>query len=206
VTPHLPDQDLLEAEVLDAALVAGVERIVKISGGAASLGQNGPSPTAVAHWRSERRIEDSGLEFSFLRPSYYMQNLLDLGIKRGLLLAPMGHAPIAMIDVGDVGACAAAELLTDESINRAWQLTGPSGVTFDDVAKVLGARYLNVPLRLARIGLERRGAQPGEVEHALRMAAYFASGADGAPTDSVRRLTGRPPRSLAEFVSHTKGT
>ena len=28
------------------------------------------------HWRSEQRIERSGLDFAFLRPSFYMQNLL----------------------------------------------------------------------------------------------------------------------------------
>ena len=33
----------------------------------------------------------------------------------------------------------------------------------------------------------------------------FASGADGAPTDAVRRLTGRPPRTLDEFLSIQKG-
>jgi NAD(P)H dehydrogenase (quinone) len=41
------------------------------------------------------------------------------------------------------------------------------------------------------------------------MAAYFASGADGAPTDAVRRLTGRPPRSIGDFLAEhdlKKGT
>jgi uncharacterized protein YbjT (DUF2867 family) len=59
LTPHGPDQDLLEAGAIDAAVAAGVQRIVKISGGAPSLGPNGPTSTAVAHWRSERRIERS---------------------------------------------------------------------------------------------------------------------------------------------------
>ena len=62
---------------IDAAVAAGVQRIVKISGGAPTLGPNGTTPTAVAHWRSEQRIERSGLDFAFLRPSFYMQNLLD---------------------------------------------------------------------------------------------------------------------------------
>src|SRR5437867_10471921 len=57
LTPHGPDQDLLEANAVDAAADAGVRRVVKISGGAPSLGPNGPASTAVAHWRSEQRIE-----------------------------------------------------------------------------------------------------------------------------------------------------
>ena len=33
------------------------------------------------------------------------------------------------------------------------------------------------------------------------MAAYFASGADGAATDHVLRLTGRAPRSIEAFLA-----
>jgi uncharacterized protein YbjT (DUF2867 family) len=201
LTPHGPDQDLLEANAIDAAVAAGVRRIVKISGGAPSLGPNGPTSTAVAHWRSERRIEDSGLEFCFLRPSFLMQNLLAMRPKAGPLLAPMGRAPIAMVDARDVAACAVAALIDERSADQAWQVTGPAGVTFKDVARQMSARYVNVPPRLAAAGLRRRGTSAFEVEHAVRMAAYFASGADGTPTDAVRRLTGRAPRTLQQFLT-----
>lgn len=201
LAPHGPDQDLLEANAVDAAVDAGVRRIVKISGGAPSLGPNGPSSTAVAHWRSERRIEDSGLGFCFLRPSFLMQNLATMAPKAGLLLAPMGSAPIAMVDARDVAACAVAALLDETAADQAWHVTGPAGVTFKDVARALGARYVDVPPRLAAAALRRRGASPFEADHAVRMAAYFATGADGAPTDAVRRLTGHAPRTLQQFLN-----
>ena len=126
LTPHGPDQDLHEAAAVEAAVAAGVERIVKVSGGAPSLGPNGPSPTAVGHWRTERLIEASGLRWTFLRPSFLMQNLLSLPLTGGLLLAPMGHAPVAMIDARDVAACAVAAL-TGSDGDGAWHLTGPAG-------------------------------------------------------------------------------
>lgn len=205
LTPHGPDQDLRERAVVEAALGAGVERIVKISGSAPSLGPNGPSPTAVAHWRTERLIEGAGLRWTFLRPSFLMQNLLELPLTAGFLLAPMGHAPIAMIDARDVAACAVAAL-TGTSAERAWHLTGPAGVTFAEAARLLGARgYVSVPAKLAATALRRRGAFGFEVEHAVGMARYFAAGADGTPTDAVLRLTGRPPRSLEQFFQEVKG-
>jgi uncharacterized protein YbjT (DUF2867 family) len=203
LTPHGPDQDLLEANAVDAAAAAGVRRIVKVSGGAPTLGPNGPTSTAVAHWRSERRIEDSGLHFCFLRPSFLMQNLDAMTPKAGLLLAPMGHAPIAMIDARDVAACAVAALL-DGGADTAWQITGPQGVTFADVAAAMGARYVDVPPRLAAKALRRRGVTAFEVDHALRMAVYFASGADSAPTDAVRRLTGRTPRTVQQYLTDNR--
>jgi uncharacterized protein YbjT (DUF2867 family) len=206
LSPHGRDQDLHEANALDAAMAAGVRRIVKVSGSALSLGPNGPSATAVAHWRSKRRIEESGLQFCFLRPSFLMQNLLELTPKARLLPAPMGHAPIAMVDARDVAACAVTVLIDDEAAGRAWHITGPGPVMFKEVAERLGARYVNVPLRLAQLELRRQDRSPFEVDHALRIAAYFATGADGAPTDAVRRITGRPARSLDEFLSTTNTT
>jgi NAD(P)H dehydrogenase (quinone) len=201
LTPNGPDQDLVEAAAVAAAVAAGVERIVKVSGGAASLGPNGASSTAVAHWRSEQRIEASGLSFCFLRPSYLMQSVLELEPRADLLLAPMGDAPIAMVDARDVADCAVAALTDDVPADTAWHLTGPAGVTFADVARRRGARYVSVPPRLAARALRRRGASPFDVDHAIRMAAYFATGADGAPTGAVARLAGHPPRSLAELLA-----
>ena len=204
LTPHGPDQELLETSAIDAARAAGIRRVVKVSGGAPSLGPNGVSATAVAHWRSEQRIERSGLEFQFLRPSFLMQNLLSMPVKAGTLAAPMGQAPIAMIDARDVADCAVALLTDGETTSTAWHLTGPAPVTFRDAAVKLGAkRYLNVPPRLAARALARQGASPFEVDHAIRMAAYFATGADGAPTDHVKRITGHAPRSLDEFLQTT---
>jgi NAD(P)H dehydrogenase (quinone) len=201
LTPHGPDQDLLEAGALDAAKDAGVRRVVKISGSAPSLGPNGPSSTAVTHWRSERRIEESGLRFCFLRPSFLMQNLLELTPTARLLAAPMGHAQIAMVDARDVAECAVTLLLDPDAADQAWHITGPAGVTFKDVARRMHARYVNVPPRIAAIALRRRGASPFEIDHALRMAAYFASGADGVPTDAVQAITGHLPRTLEDFLS-----
>lgn len=205
LTPHVPDQEQLEAAAIDAAVTAGVTRVVKISGGAATLGPNGTTPTAIAHWRSEQRIERSGLEFSFLRPSYFMQNLLDTILpvlhRTGLVLAPFGSAPIAMIDAADVAACAVAELLAEGPLHRAWQLTGPHAVTL----RAVGGRFVRVSPRVAARALARQGREPYEIDHALRMAAYLQSGADGAVTDHVLRITGASPRSLDDFLNQQKG-
>jgi NAD(P)H dehydrogenase (quinone) len=205
LTAHGPDQELHEAAALDAAVAVGVQRIVKISGGAPTLGPNGTTATAVAHWRSEQRIERSGLDFAFLRPSFYMQNLLGTVAPTvaasGTLAAPFGHAPIAMVDARDVADCAIAALLDERPSRRAWQLTGPRPVSFGAIAEILGARYISIPTRLAARFMRRNGLDRVEIDHATRMARYFASGADSAATDHVLRLTGRVPRSIEAFLA-----
>lgn len=204
VTPHGPNQDLLEQAAIRAAAEAGVQRIVKISGSAPSLGPSGPTTTAVTHWRSEQLIEAAGLGFTLLRPSFFAQNLIErFGPqvrKLGLLPSPLGSAPIAMVDVRDVADCAVEALLDPSPVDGAWQLTGPAPVSIPDVARHLGARHLPVPIAVASKALRRQGASPFEVTHAARMAAYFASGADSATSDHVRRLTGRTPRPVAALL------
>ena len=204
LTSHGPDQDTREAAAVDAATRAGVSRIVKLSGGAPSLGPNGPTSTAVAHWRSEQRIEAAGIEFTFLRPSFYMQNLLETVAptvtKTGVLVAPFGDAPIAMVDVRDVAAVAVAALLDEAPAHHAWQITGPRPTSFAAIAEHLGARHVKVPVKAVARTLRRRGASPFEVDHAVRMAAYFAAGSDGVATDHVLRLTGRTPRAVEAFL------
>jgi uncharacterized protein YbjT (DUF2867 family) len=144
--------------------------------------------------------------FTLLRPSMFQQGVLDLPRPGGrLLLAPFGRAPVAMVDLRDVAACAVAVLLDPEPVSTAWQLTGPRGVTLDEVAAHLGARYVPVPVKLAARSLARAGAPAFAIDHAVRMAAYFAAGADGAPTDHVLRLTGSAPRPIAALLTtHTK--
>ena len=127
LTPHGPDQDLVEA-----AAVAAAAR--PASGGSSR------SPAAPPSLGPERRLQHRrgalaqraahrGLraEFCFLRPSFLMQSVLGLPPMAGLLLAPMGDAPIAMVDARDVADCAVAALPDDDvPADTAWHLTGPA--------------------------------------------------------------------------------
>ena len=181
----------------------GQLRRVRLAG--ASLGPNGATPTAVAHRRAEQRIERSRLELTFLRPSFFMQNLLDAFAPSvaatGLLAGPFGNAPIVMVDIRDVAACAVAALLADGTTSRAWQLTGRRPVRFPMIAEQLGARHVKVPAKAAMAAMCRRGSGAFEIEHARRMSSYFAAGSDGVATDHVLRLTGRSPRSSETFLA-----
>jgi NAD(P)H dehydrogenase (quinone) len=203
LTPHGPDQLAQETAAIDAAVAAGVERIVKISGTAASIGPEGPCATAVAHWHSEQRIEASGLRFTFLRPSPYMQGVLRSIAPpvrvAGVLAAPMGRAPVAMVDARDVAAAAVAALaghLPDGPV----ALTGPRAVSYADIAGELGVPYLPIPRPVARLALSKQGLDGWEVKHALDMAAFLATGADAATSDGVIRLTGRRPTDIGDFL------
>ena len=73
-----PDQARLERRFVDLAARAGVSHLVKISSMEAS-----PEATAELpknHYDTEQHIVAQGLDWTFLRPNYYMQNMLMLSL------------------------------------------------------------------------------------------------------------------------------
>src|SRR4029077_7954280 len=100
-----------ETSAIDAAVAAGVRRVVKLSAVGAGTG----SPVAFWDWHGqvEQHLRASGTGWVILRSSWYMSNLLAAAAQvaaEGRLYAPAGQARIAMIDPRDVGAAAAALL------------------------------------------------------------------------------------------------
>ncbi len=129
-TPNDVDQLQRELGVIDAAVDARLDRVVKIGAGGASL------DSSLAFWNAHARIEaylrTSGLPAVMLRPSMYMTNLLAAAQTvryTGRVIAPAGSARIAMIDPRDVADAAAVALTEDGHDGRCYTLTGSEAVT-----------------------------------------------------------------------------
>lgn len=209
LTPNSEEQAQLEANALAAAKHAGVGHIVKISGGAATLGPNGVTATAAAHWRSEQAIEASGLGYTFLRPSIYAQGMLEtlapLAAKLGFIPSPFGRAAVALLDVRDLAECAISALLEPPAEHSAWSVTGARALPVNVIAEQLGLRAVPVPPSATARALRRDGRSAHEVDHAVRMATYIAAGGASSVTDTVPRLTGHAARPLEQLIEETRG-
>ena len=194
-----------EAAVIDAA---DVELIVKAS----TIGAQAGAPLPPFDWngRCEDHLRRSGIPAVVLRSNFYMTNLLAVAEPvraRHILPAPAGDGRIAMIDPLDVGAVAAAVLTGTGHDGRTYELTGPEAVGYRDVAvelsRVTGTHveYVDVPPAAAREGLVASGMPDWLVQHLDGAFAKFRAGEFAATTDTVAVLTGRPPRSIADFLS-----
>lgn len=196
-----------ETIVIDAAAAAGVQRIVKASTVRAEAGS--PLPTFDWHGRIEDRLRRSGIPAVVLRSTFYMTNLLAAAEQvrsQGRLYAPAGGGKIAMIDPRDTGAVGGAVLTSDGHEGRTYVLTGPEPITYDQVAQVLTAvtgrpvQFVDLPEEAAREGLVQAGLPDWLVRHLLGVFRLVRRGAVEETTDTVRVLTGREPRSFAEFA------
>jgi uncharacterized protein YbjT (DUF2867 family) len=202
-----PEKVAHEIAVIDAATDADIERIVKLSTIHAQMGS--PLPTFKWHGEIEAYLSQSGVPAVVLRSSFFMLNLLMMagGIAQtGQLYAPTSGARVAMIHPGDIAAAAAAVLIGSGHAGHTYQLTGGEAITFADVAQALAmatrrpVAFVDVPAEAAQAAFEG-GEQPEWlVTQLLGAFELMRQGAYAQTSESVQTLTGRPPRTIADFA------
>ncbi len=94
------------------------------------------------HFKLEALIKQSGLPYTFLRPSFFMQNLSGVNRpfiqKHDEILVPAGHGKTAFIDVRDIAEVAAMTLLEPEKYkNQAYELPGSEILDYNEVATMM---------------------------------------------------------------------
>lgn len=154
-------RDLLPS--LQAARRAGVRHVVFLSVQGAEKSKVVPH-AGVEKWlrtagAAESTTPGSGMDWTFLRPSFFMQNLstthrCDIR-DRDEVFVPAGRGRTAFVDASDIAAVA-VEVLTHpaDHVGRAWTLTGSVALTYDEVATAL-TRELGRPIRYRRPGVFR---------------------------------------------------
>jgi uncharacterized protein YbjT (DUF2867 family) len=204
---NVPGQVEYEGNGIDAAAAAGVARVVKLSGPDASV----DSPLIFERWHGEieRHLAASGLPAVLLRPRTYMTNLLAYAggvAQTGMLFAPAGTAAISFVDTRDVAEAAVAALTETGHDGHTYTLTGPEAITFEQVAAKLSAAagrpvsYVGVDDDQARQAMLAEGVPPMIADAIVAIFASQRAGSMAATTDTLRELTGRPPRTVADFA------
>jgi uncharacterized protein YbjT (DUF2867 family) len=202
-----PSQVDWETAVVDAAVAAGVRRVVKLS----ALGAEAGSPVAFfdAHARIEEHLRAAGVATVILRPGFKMSTLLAgaPGVQQaGAFFAPAAGAKVAMVDPRDVADVAARVLSAEGHDGRTYELTGPAAVTFDDVvaelSAVLGRQipFVHVPDEDAVAQFVANGTPEWTATNVITQFGLLRQGSQAQVRDTSRELTGREPRTLAEFI------
>jgi len=202
--PHISRVRRDMAPFLSYLADRGTERVVFLSV------QGAESNPIVPHHRIERAICDLGLPYTLLRPSFFMQNLTTTHLPEirdeHRIFVPAGDGETNFIDVRDIGEVAAIVLCDDAYRNTACALTGAQSYTYRDVADrlsgILGTTIAYEPARLGPF-LRYHRARGRSLGHTLVMYALYSVtrfGKAGGATDAIETITGRPPRSLDDFI------
>jgi len=192
------------APALIAAQQAGVKHIVFLS--LQGVEQN----RIVPHYKIEKLILELGFAYTFLRASFFMQNLSTTHLTeirdKGVIGVPVGRARTSFIDVRDIAAVAVYALTEDGHTNKIYTLTGSEALDYYQVSQtmtdVLGrpVRYTNPSV----IGFLRNQLAAGRplgfsvVMAGLYTITRFGNAKDVTP--DVRRVLGREPIPFRQFV------
>lgn len=191
-------------EFADAADRVGVEHVAFLS----ILGAE--KFPFLPHRRIETHLARTGMRHTFLRASWFSQNLSEIHraeiVERDELFVPAGDGVLSFTDARDVAAVAATVLTESGHENRAYDLTGPAALDFHEVAAVF-SDVLDRPIEYADPSrltfarqMYRRGFSPGFVAFMVAEYSVVRLGRSGRTTDDVETLLGRPPRTVREFV------
>jgi uncharacterized protein YbjT (DUF2867 family) len=201
-----PDQVTLQGNLIEAARQSGARRIVKVS---VAGGPDSGTQLGRWHWATEKQLEASGLAFTFLRPIWYMQQLLVFAptiAATGSFQLPMGTGAVAIVDVRDVAAVAVCALTQSGHDRKIYDVTGPAALSFDEMADELSTAadrkiaYVHVPPDYGRKQLAGLGVPRWLADDMIVLCASFREGYGAAVSSAVRDVTGRPARPFSEFA------
>jgi uncharacterized protein YbjT (DUF2867 family) len=201
---------------VDAAKAADVSHVVH-------LGVHASDDTTVVHfvWHQlvEAYIERSGLGYTHLHPTTFMQNILAPGgpggAPPGVLVHYVGDARPGWIDTADIAAVAAAVLRepdahTGQTYPLSTEAASPAEVAAL-IADVTGLPW-RFEQRTPESFFETMVAAGFDPVYIACVRNVFERTRDGSlpelseTFDTVERLTGRPATSLRAFVERHRAT
>lgn len=159
----------------------------------------------------ELLLEGSGLEYTHLRPNFFMQvfatePLLPAIRATGAIRLPAGEARVSYIDARDIAAVAVAALAEPGHAGKAYTLTGPEALDHAEVAALLSeaagtrVRYEPATEEEARAALAGAGFPARRVERLIGFYRLVRAGFCAPVSGDVERVLGRPATPLARFA------
>jgi uncharacterized protein YbjT (DUF2867 family) len=207
--PHISNIELYFKPLISKMNHKKIKQVVFLSV------QGAEKSNVIPHNKIERLIHENRLDFIFLRPSYFMQNLTttlitDIKTKRQIIL-PAGKAKFNWIDTENIGEIGAIMLNKfDDYKNQAIEITGQENENFKKVTELINEsidnpiEFKNVnPLRFYRIK-KREGMIQGMI--IVMLLLHFLPRFQKEPkiSDVYERFTGKKPTDLKTFIEREK--
>ncbi len=198
----------LQGNAIDVAREAGVEHIVKLS----TKGVSDKSEFLISklHYQVEQKLKSSGMNWTILQPSSFMQNWLgdfsETIKKERKIYDAVGDIKMPFVDARDIAEVAVRILTSPQQhINKTYLLTGSEAVNYHEVAEAISqaihesVAYISQSPDEARKRLESKGLPEWAVKLFLVMAKnQQTEGAHVSP--AVAEILGKPSRNVYYFA------
>ncbi|GHO69275.1 NAD(P)-dependent oxidoreductase [Ktedonobacter sp. SOSP1-52] len=197
---------------IDEAREAGISHIIKFSGKESGIGFN-PNHfrSTWEHEHIEDYLEHSGLAWTHLRPSQFMQFYLPpaptaVNVAKSALLLPMENARLSPVDVEDIAKVAFALLHSEGHEGKSYDMTGPEALTMAEVVEQISQaigkpfRYVNIPLEEMRQAWLAAGIPTERVDTISEVLSERIRCVDSRVTLDTHKMFGVRPTTFAEFA------
>jgi uncharacterized protein YbjT (DUF2867 family) len=156
-------------------------------------------------------MQESGLDWTILRPHHFhAEPAWPDRIHHKCTawsIRPRATARSPYIDARDIAAVAAVTLTKPGHQGKKYVITGSEALSYRDATEIIGKtigkqlRFVDETPDQSRARRDPRGISAGDLESALAISAYQRAGGKTVTiTNVVSDLTGRPPRTFAEFA------
>lgn len=171
--------------------------------------ENNPVPP---HHKIEKYIEQAGLPYCHIRPSFFMQNVSGVHafeIKHfDRIVIPVKNALTSFIDAEDIGEITAKVLTEPEKHqNHGYSITGPEAIDYNEAAKILSEElnrtitYANPSPRIAKkYWIEIRGLDKDYSSVMGMLYLMTRMGTAKKVTTVFEDVMGKKPQNFREFV------
>jgi uncharacterized protein YbjT (DUF2867 family) len=207
--------EMLETQCtfIDAARRAGVRHVVKLSGEDSTIGfETELFRSTRSHGQVERYLQASGLAWTLLRPSQFMQVYHEEApaiAAHGELRLPLGDARLAPVDIEDIARVAHAVLRSEGHGGRAYRMTGPEALSMTEVAARISdatgrpVRYVDVRPEAKRREWLALGYPPARADAFLQLFAERRRLRESRVDVTTHEEFGLTPTTFVEFARRT---
>jgi uncharacterized protein YbjT (DUF2867 family) len=207
--PHLADVEKYFRPLMIALTNAQIREIIFLSV------QGAEKSRIIPHNKIEKLIKEFDLEYIFVRPSYFMQNLTttflpDIQTKRKIIL-PAGKAEFNLVDIENIGeASAILSKKFQDFKNRAFEITGNENKSFYRVSEIINS-FVSKPVEYKSVNpfkfyslKKSEGIPKGKI--LVMIMLHFSPRFRKQPklSNAYEMLTDKKPTSLKEFVQREK--
>ena len=190
-------------DFVGVAVKAGVTRLVLLS----MRGAPDDDPFEAA-------VKGSGVEWTILRPTWFMQNfdedIFAEPVRHGELAVPAGDGVHPFIDVVDIAEVAVVALTQPGHDGKTYDLSGPEALSFPEVlariSEVTGepVRYVDIAPEEFTAALRGLGFSEEVADLITMLIVLIRKGEEAHVSDTVRRVLGREPRTFTDYLGSSR--
>jgi len=210
VTPAHANMRQWKVNAISAAQEASINHVVMSTG----LGASPKARLTFGIWHSESQelLKESGMDWTLIQPTYFMQNLLwqtDSIAAEGIYLDDLG-GPVSWVDARDI-ADVSTEALTGKGHEcKAYGLTGEQALNGTEIAallsEVIGHKIIQrlVPPEASRAAMISSGMSMEVADAMVELSAFAPKGYLAGIETTIADILNRPARTFADFIKENK--